>query len=335
MLNYVSYHTHSDLSLLDSTTDYKEYIAKAVELEQTAIAFSEHGHIKQWTDKKMACDDAGIKYIHACEIYLTRSLLQDVDGEMKKVRDNYHTVLIARNYAGVLELNALVSMSTDPEHNYYTGRISFDEFLSTSKNIIATSACLASPLNKLSINDPYYEKLAKRYDYYEIQPHNCDAQKEFNIHLATLAKKYGKPLIAGTDAHSVSAYKDECRDILMLYKGQVYEDEQEMDLVYKSYDELCEAFRTQDAIPESMWMEAIENTNRMADSVEEFNLDFSNKYPILYGSPEEDEKAFVKNVWDSLEQKIASGIIPEYQRAAFTSALEEELRVPQAWIVGL
>ena len=56
----------------------------------------------------------------------------------EKVRDNYHTVLMARNMDGVRELNELVSRSCDPDHFYYTNRISFDEFLGLSDNIITT-----------------------------------------------------------------------------------------------------------------------------------------------------------------------------------------------------
>lgn len=325
--NYTAYHVHTEYSLLDSATSYSDYISKAVEFGQNAIGFSEHGNIRDWTAKKEACDKAGIKYIHACEMYLTRALLQEVDGEMKKVRDNYHTILIAKNLAGVRELNALVSMSEDKEHKYYTGRISFDEFLRISDNIISTSACLASPLNKLSPDDPYYEPLVKKYTYLEIQPHNCQDQIDYNIHLAFLAERYKKPLIAATDAHSSDAYKSECRDILMAYKKQHYDGEDEMDLVYRSYDELCDAFARQGALPEKLWREAIDNTNAMADSVEGFQLDKSNKYPILYGSPEADAEVYEKNVWDSFRQKVDAGIIPPEEVSGFRTALEEELRV--------
>ena len=66
--NYTAYHVHTELSLLDSATKFEDYIAKAVELGQTAIAFTEHGNIYQWVAKKMACDKAGLKYLHGCEV---------------------------------------------------------------------------------------------------------------------------------------------------------------------------------------------------------------------------------------------------------------------------
>ena len=82
--NYTAYHVHTELSLLDSATKFEDYIAKAVELGQTAIAFTEHGNIYQWVAKKMACDKAGLKYLHGCEVYLTEKLLLTEKGQLKR-----------------------------------------------------------------------------------------------------------------------------------------------------------------------------------------------------------------------------------------------------------
>ena len=45
MANYVVYHLHTELSLLDSCTNHKLYTDRAAELGQTAICFTEHGNI--------------------------------------------------------------------------------------------------------------------------------------------------------------------------------------------------------------------------------------------------------------------------------------------------
>lgn len=319
-MNYVAYHVHSDLSLLDSVTDYKDYVDYAVELGQKAIAFSEHGKPLNWVSKKMYCDKMGIKYLHAVEIYVTEQL-------EPKVRDNMHCVLIARNFDGVLELNKAVSKSCDKEHFYYKNRLSIDEICALSKNIITTSACLASPLNKLDISNPKYRQFLNRMDYLEIQPHDCDDQKQFNILLAQLSQQYNKPLIAGIDAHSLNEYKAECRKIILTRKHLSYGDEDNFDLTYKTYDQLVEAFRKQDAIPEHLWMQAIENTNVMADSIEDFDLDTSFKYPILYGSAETDARKYRDLVAQKLEEKLANGVIPPEQEKGFREALSEELDV--------
>lgn len=318
--SYIMYHCHSDYSLLDSCTKYQDYVDLAVKNGQRALSISEHGKPMNWTEKWAACKDAGIKYIHSVEIYLTESL-------EPKVRDNYHTVLMARNMDGVKELNNLVSMSTDEKHFYYTNRISFDEFLGTSDNIISTSACLASPLNKLPEDHPRYEELVKKYDFLEIQHHNHPDQIEFNKRLLRLSKKYNKPLIAGTDTHSSSKYKAECRSILMAAKNKSYGDEDTFDLSYKTYDELVEAYRIQNAIPEDEYMQAIENTNLLYDMVEDIELDTEIKYPILYGTRENDSKKFIETLWSKFEDKLRTGVIPREQEQSFRDAIAEEVRV--------
>lgn len=324
--NYVAYHTHSDYSVLDSCTDFRLYVDKAVALGQKAIAFTEHGRPLGWIAKKMYCDEKGIKFIRGVECYLTEKLYVD-ENSGTKYRDNYHTILIAKNDAGASEINELIYNSTKPDHFYFTNRITFDEFLHISDNVIKISACVASPLNKLPITHPMYESLARKYDYYEIQPHKFQEQVDYNRHLAMLSEQYGKPLIAATDAHSLDKFKDECREVLLRGKDRWYADGGECDLTYKSFDELVTAFREQGALPESIWMEAIRNTNAMADEVEDFTVETSIKYPILYGSAEKDTEMFRKTVYEKYQDKLNRGIIPMSQKEDFDTGLEEELRV--------
>lgn len=316
------YHCHSEYSLLDSCTKYQDYVDLAVKNGSRALSISEHGKPLNWTEKWAACKKAGIRYIHSVEIYLTESLTE-------KVRDNYHTVLMARNMDGVRELNALISKSCDKDHFYYTNRLSFDEFLGISDNIITTSACLASPLNKLPETHPRYMELARKYDFLEVQAHNHPEQIEFNKRLARLARELGKPLIAGTDTHSSTPYKAECRAVLLSAKHKSYGDEDAFDLTYKTYDELVEMFRVQGALSEEDYMTAIENTNLLYDMTEDIELDTSIKYPILYGSREADSQKFIETVERKFREKLENGIIPREQEAAFRSAIDEEMRVFQ------
>ena len=106
MSNYVPYHIHSDLSNgvtnVDSVTKFGEYIEVAKQLGMTAFGFAEHGSVMEWWHKKCAIEAAGMKYLHGVECYLTETLDE-------KVRDNYHCVLIARNYDGFLELNRMIT----------------------------------------------------------------------------------------------------------------------------------------------------------------------------------------------------------------------------------
>ena len=320
MCNYVVYHLHTELSLLDSCTNYKLYVDKAVELGQKAICFTEHGNIYNWIEKKMYANSKGLKYLHGIEIYLTEALqvYDDESGKYKKVRDNYHTILIAKNYEGFEEINELFDLSTQEDHFYFKPRISFDEFKNISDNVIKISACLASPLNRLRD-----ESLISYYDFLEVQPHvNSSEQKEYNKWLYEMSKKYNKPLIAGTDTHSINYYKAECREILLQGKGIEFSNEDTFDLTYKSYDELVDMFKQQNVLDEAKYLEAINNTNVMADMVTDFELDTSFKYPVLYDNEEEVLKKRINRMY---KDKCNRGVIKPDPR--YKEMVQEEMRV--------
>ena len=320
--NYVVYHLHTEQSLLDSCTNYKDYVDRAVEIGQKAIAFTEHGNVFTWVEKKMYCDAKGIKYIHGVECYLTEQL-------EPKVRDNYHTILLAKNYEGVKEINRLCYIASQPDHFYYRPRLTFDEFLGISDNVIKISACLASPLNEwyknhLQYSTSKFADIALHYDYLEIQAHDFSEQIQFNTFLMDLSSKTGIPLIAGTDTHSINQYKAECRTMLQYSKNIDFGDEDTFDLTYKSYDELCAMFEKQ-GLDEEIYLEAINNTNIMADSVEDFELDTSFKYPILYG--EQDEQILLERLREKYKEKIAKGIIDKSRAKEYGDKIKEELQV--------
>jgi len=308
------------MSLLDSCTNYELYVDKAVELGQRAICFTEHGNIYNWIEKKMYANSKGLKYLHGIEIYLTEALqvYDDEAGKYKKIRDNYHTILIAKNYEGFKEINSLFDLSTHDDHFYFKPRISFDEFKNISDNVIKISACLASPLNRLRD-----ESLIPYYDFLEIQPHvNSSEQKEYNKWLYEMSKKYNKRLIAGTDTHSIDYYKAECREILLQGKGIEFSNEDTFDLTYKSYDELVDMFKQQGVLDENVYLTAIDNTNVMADMVTDFELDTSFKYPVLYDNEEEVLKKRINRMY---KDKCNRGVIKPDPR--YKEMVQEEMRV--------
>lgn len=298
--NYVVYHLHSDLSNgvtnIDSITKYNEYIDYAASLDMKAMGFAEHGSVLEWTFKKAKIEAKGMKYIHGEEFYITETLDE-------KIRDNYHCVLIAKNYDGVLELNKLSSIAFNREdgHFYYAPRITYDELVNTSDNIIICTACLASILT--SDNAPLKERfigfLAKNKHrcFLEIQHHSIEEQKEYNIALWKLSQAIDVPLIAGTDTHALNEEHLKGRSILQKSKNIHFDNEDGFDMSFKTYNELISAYVKQGVLPMDVIEEAINNTNVMADMIEEFELDRSYKYPKLV----EDSEAYVR-------EKLAEGI---------------------------
>lgn len=322
MPNYLCYHLHTEDSLLDSCTNHKLYADKAVEYGMSAICYTEHGNIFNWIEKKMYANSKGLKFLLGCEVYLTKTL----DPE-NLIRDNYHTILIAKNEDGRNELRTLIDLSTQEDHHYYKPRLSFEEFLNISDNIIKISACLLSPLNKLEINsiedEEMYMKLLKHYDFLEVQPHiNSDEQKEYNKKLWEFSKTFNIPLIAGTDTHSIDDYKAECRAILKKAKNMAYDNEDSFDLTFHSYDKLVDMFKKQGVLPIDVILEAIENTNKVADMCDDTDLDTSFKYPII---SDDENKTLRERIKRMYQEKVDKGIIKDDPR--YLEMAETELKV--------
>ena len=324
MDNYTILHCHTMLSnattTIDSVTGFQDYVDKAKEYGMKALAISEHGNILEWWHKKCAIEKAGMKYIHAVEAYVTYSLKE-------KIRDNYHCLLIAKNYQGFLELNRLISNSFNKNdgHFYYSPRITYDELKNTSDNIIVSTACLGGILNKAD-KDLYLDFLDwvtknKHRCFLEIQHHNVKEQINYNSKLINLSRRFGIPLLATTDTHCLNNTHVKGREILQLAKNIKFEDESGWDLTFKSYDELCNAFKKQ-GISANIYKQALENTNKIADMVEPFELDRNTKYPKIYDNPEQTFK-------EKINQGVKGhrGVLSQYPKQKIKDIVNEEFEV--------
>ena len=332
MNNYTIYHCHTDISNLsgagmDSVTKYQDYVARAKECGMNALCFSEHGNLFLWKKKKDAIEAAGMKYLHGIEIYVAEKLLWETEDNPNphKVRDNYHCVLIAKNLAGLKELNKLSSIAFREEQRYYSPRITFDQLINTSDNIIITTACVGGILCKGNngIRERFIKFLAGHKDrcFLEIQHHNVEKQKVYNLYLYELHQKYGIPLIAGTDTHALNDVHAKARLILQKAKKNEYnDDEAGWDLTFKTYDELIEAYRKQNCLPEKVYLEAIQNTNVMADMVENIALDTSFKYPKVFRNPTELLRSKLFS-----ESSIRYAMEDGFTREQVTNRLNEEM----------
>lgn len=314
MANYTILHCHTMLSNgvtnIDSVTSYSDYIKQAEKYGMTAMAISEHGSVMGWIKKKLTMEEHGIKFIHAEEFYLTRTLDE-------KIRDNYHCLLIAKNFDGVKEINKLSSKSFNREDNsyYYVPRITIDDVKNTSDNIIISTACLGGVLNKApnGIRIDFLKWLTAHKDrcFLEIQPHLDQEQVKYNQMLYRISQQTGLRLLMCTDTHALDAEHIEGRKILQKAKDIHFDGEDNFHLEMMNYEELVELCKQQAALPVFVYLEAIENTNVVADMVEPFELDYSYKYPHLWGENSEQvlrDKVVDGIKWRKIDQK------PNYQQ---------------------
>ena len=324
MANFTYIHLHSDFSNgvtnVDSITKYDEYISRAKECGMKAMAFTEHGSFFGWVNKKRHIESAGMKYIHGAEFYITETINE-------KIRDNYHCCLYAKNYDGVLELNQLssISFNRDDNHFYYDPRITIDELLATSDNVLVSTACLGGILHNGTdtIKDKFITFLAnnKHRCFLEIQHHNDvdGEQGRYNQYLYELSKKIDVPLIAGTDTHALNEEHLKGRKTLQKAKNVRFENEDSWDLTFKTYDELILEYQKQNVLPMNVVLDAIENTNRLADMVDEFELDETYKYPHLW---EDSEATFAEKIKEGIKRRGVDKY-PNYQE--YLDRIEHEL----------
>ncbi len=327
MSNFTVLHLHSMDSNpysgleVDSITPFQDYINEAKKEDMKAIAFTEHGAVLHNIAKKQACEKAGIKYINAEEFYVTEKIEKD-----NLVRDNYHCCLYAKNHDGVLELNKLSSNSfnRDDGHFYYNPRITLEELENTSDNILVLTACVAGMLCKgtKEVQERFLNFIIKNKHrcWLEIQPHNFDVQIYYNQYLHRISLKYGLKLIATSDVHAIDKDRMQGRSVMQKSKNVNFHDEDSCDLSWKTYDDMVSAFEIQNALPRNVYLEAIEETNRFADEIESYDLDYSNKYPRLYKNA---EKEFKNRIVKGAKER---GIInlPNY-KAEYIPRIQEEL----------
>lgn len=327
MNNFVHLHLHSMDSnpysglVVDSITSFQKYIDKAKECGMKAIAFTEHGAVLHNIAKRQACEKAGIKYINAEEFYVTESIKKG-----KLIRDNYHCCLFAKNYKGVRELNRLssISMNREDGHFYHNPRITFDELINTSDNILISTACVGGILcrGNEELRNNFLEFIInnKHRCWLEIQPHNFPLQKKYNQYLYTLSQQFNIKVIATNDVHAVDKNAMIGRSIEQKAHKIEFHDEDECDLTWKTYEEMIKAFDEQGCLPKEFYIEALNETNNLADMIEPYELDYSKKYPRYDNS----EQEFKKRILQGVKERGISKL-PNF-KTEYIPRIQEELQ---------
>ena len=132
----------------------------------------------------------------------------------------------------------------------------------------------------------------------------------YNQYLYKLSKSTGIKLVMCTDTHALNENHIKGRSILQQSKNIHFDGEDNFDLTLKTYDELVKACVRQNALPLEVYLEAIEETNVIASMVEPFELDYSYKYPHLWG--EDSDKHFKQKINEGIKKRGVNKY-PNYQ----------------------
>lgn len=228
MESYVSLHTHSEYSLLDGLSRIKDLVSRAKELGMPALAITDHGGMYGAIKFYLAARDAGIKPIIGIETYQAERSRFDkeagVDG------DQYHLILLAKNYDGYRNLMKITTAS-HLEGYYYKPRIDWEVLEKYHQGIIATSACVGGLIGSLIKRGDVKkaEAVAKRYEdifgknnfYLELQNHPGDPEvNDIHKEIGKMSRRLGIPVVATNDSHYTHKEDAEGQETLLCIQTQ-------------------------------------------------------------------------------------------------------------------
>ncbi|MFM7235223.1 MAG: DNA polymerase III subunit alpha, partial [Cyanobium sp.] len=284
-MSFVSLHNHSDYSLLDGASQLPALVERAAELGMPALALTDHGVMYGAIELLKSCKKAGIKPIIGNEMYVINGSISD--PQPKKER-RYHLVLLAKNttgYKNLVKLTSIAHLQGMRGRGIFARACIDKELLKQhSEGLIAATACLGGevPQAILQGRPEVAREVARWYqsvfgaDYYlEIQDHGGPEDRVVNVEMARIGKDLGIELIATNDAHYLSSGDVEAHDALLcVLTGKLISDEKRLRYTgteyLKSEAEMERLFA--DHLEPQTIARAIENTGRVAEKVEDYDI---------------------------------------------------------------
>ncbi|MDH3606124.1 MAG: DNA polymerase III subunit alpha [Acidimicrobiia bacterium] len=231
--SFAHLHLHTEFSMLDGAARVKDVVARAAELEQPAIAITDHGVLYGAVDFYRAAEAAGINPIIGIEAYVTPG--SRFDRPPRHEDQRYHMILLAENDIGYRNLMALASRAY-LEGFYYKPRMDAELMAEYSEGIIATTGCLGGHVAQLLGPDSHEEgnagmardfeaakQAAAMYQdifgkdnfFIEVQDHGIPAERQILPDLVKIAADIGAPLLATNDSHYTDPNEAEAHDVLL------------------------------------------------------------------------------------------------------------------------
>ncbi len=288
--NFVHLHVHTEFSLLDGLSQINRLVNRAVEMNQSALAITDHGTMFGVIDFYRACKSAGIKPIIGVEAYLARRTMYDRDPELDT--RPYHMLLLAKNETGYKNLLKIASVS-QLEGYYYRPRIDRDFLAAHADGLIATSGCLAAEIPRmvevgreedaLRLIGWYQDVFGRENFFLELQHHHIPELHMLNSWLRANQQYAQVPFIATNDVHYVLDSDHDAHDTLLcIQTGNVKTEQNRLRFTSQTFH-----LRSQ----EEMWNlfaevpEALTNTLRVAEMCN-VNLDSEGYHLPVFPVPE-------------------------------------------------
>lgn len=337
---FVHLHTHSQYSVLQSTSSVVDLVQRAAELNMPGIALTDHAnmygafHIWQAVDKANASiaehnasvtDESEkkpeLKAIFGCELNICEN------HEDKSRQDNgYQQIFLAKNETGYHNLAKLSSVGFT-QGFYYVARVSRSLLEEYKEGLIATTGWIYGEIPSLILNVGekqaeeafvWYKETFGDDFYAELNRHGLPEEDHVNQVLLSFCKKYDVKYIAANNNYYIRKDQSKAHEILLCIK-----DNEKVstpvgkgrgfryglpnnEFYFKSAEEMASLFSD---IPE-----ALEETLRITEQIESFKLARNVLLP-KFEFPDEfaDEDAYLRHLTFEGAKKRYGEITPEIE----------------------
>ena len=243
--------------------------------------------------------------------------------------DNFHLVCLARNEQGLSDLYTIVS-EAHVNGFYSDPRVSLKWIRehNLGQHLIATSACLGGFLPRLLWHGRLEEARAfikecqETFGIFVLEKQATDNpdQPWLNDWVDTLSKEMGLPRIVTTDVHFARKSDWEAHDVIVAAgMGKCVLDE---DRYHYSKDHYVKTVEELMSLTDDV--EAIEETQRLADLCEVIDVPSTPVFPKLPLQGRTPEEALRENCWAALFQYML--VNPKVDYAEYSERLDFELK---------
>ena len=352
-------HLHtSQGSFLDAVGKSEEYMQRAVELNQSCVAVTEHGSMASAYEFQTQGDKYGIKTIIGNEMYCVSDRFRkgvteaekegltptEVREENRKRLKAPHLLLLAETDEGLQNLYRL-NYYANNEGFYGKPRIDLNLLAKYSKGLIATTTCVISNMARYFQNKEidkmtgFFDDMASIFGpdnlFIEVHPHDLDIQLEYQQVLIELFRKQydGFKCVMANDIHYVRKEHNDTHSFLWRLNTNGRIDEAGVSTLYMaSEDEMRELWHKNgyaDIIGDEYLEEAIESTKVIANRCNA-RLDVKTLKEPKFDVPTgyKGSKEYILHLLQrGMEEKVRNNLIPEKDVPRYVDRLKDELEL--------
>lgn len=300
-------HTHSEYSVLDGIIKPKQLIARAKEFGQNAIALTDKGNLYGVFEFWKECHEQEMKPILGAELFVTKNR-----ADKNAAEKTSNLVVLARNFEGYKNLIKLVSLG-HLEGFYYKPRVDKEILSKYKEGIIVLSGGRYSELTQnIELgNIERAKEIAATYkgifgeNYYIELVRTGDSHDEDYVQkLIKIAKELDISVVATADVFYLVPEDYEAREMVWAINDgkKLVDPSRRQDHLHALYMKSPEEM-------EELWKDlpdAIENTQKIADQIEDYKIGFGKVEPKSLDVPQGRNSS----IW--LRQLAFEGAIDKY-----------------------